>query len=75
MEASFVIDVNPRDKRVQPIKFNALRYVTQCTLVYTHKPFGKKIIFYTEDTGISLLRNVGTYSSIYMTFHPGRLQF
>jgi len=28
-----------------PIKFTALCYVTQCTVVYTHKPFGKRMIF------------------------------
>ena len=28
-----------------PIKLTALCYVTQCTAVYTHKPFGKRIIF------------------------------
>jgi len=57
-----------------PIKFTALCYVTQGIVVYTHKPFGKRMIFYTEDTGISLLQNVRAYSPIYMTSHPGRMQ-
>jgi hypothetical protein len=75
MEAIFVIDVKPPRQTCAPIKFTALYYVTQCTVVYTHKSFGKKNIFYTEDTGIGLLRNVGMFSPFYMTFHPGRMQF